>query len=240
MDDPRLLPPPDDFLGRIRALALDLAYGFTVGDFPSAFDPTGQGRVLWSGAGEVNKVETFNKYMSQKWQGAYPSLKDVLVLGYLILDGSHYIISQKALELLEKPATPPTVFISYKRSESAALGLLTVARLKMAGVPNPFIDMQIDPGDLWHSELEHRIKEAEYFVSLLAPTTLESKYVRKEIQWAIDAQKVIIPIWHNGFAGNDDFFPELGTFNAIRIKEESAAEYDLAMTLLLNRLGYAP
>jgi len=66
--------------------------------------------------------------------------------------------------------------------------------------------------------------------------------VKKEIRWAIETQKSIIPIWHRGFKAKHlpSDIPELGIYNPIEINRESAAEYDLAMTLLLNRLGYAP
>src|SRR5262249_7958909 len=142
---------------------------------------------------------------------------------------------------LEKPTVAPSVFISYRRNQSSALGLLIVARLKAVGVPNPFIDMVIDPGAEWHALLEKTIRQSRYFIALIGPGTLESPYVRNEIAWAlITPDQVIIPCWHGGFNPGPDYPAALGTRNAIRLKEESAQEYELALIKLLNRMGYGP
>lgn len=62
-------------------------------------------------------------------------------------DTKYYLVSSKAFALLEQPTTPPSVFISYSRRKSSAFGLLIVARLQAKGMPNPFIDMVIEPGE---------------------------------------------------------------------------------------------
>jgi len=173
MDDPRLLPPPDDFLGRVRALARDLAYGFEQGEFPSRYSViyyTDNREDLDTIGLEYGLKQSFKEFLNRKWQNIRPKMDALWVLGYVTainypendVNQYAYMLTEKALALLEEPATPPTIFISYKRSESAALGLLTVARLKMAGVPNPFIDMELQPGDLWHAQLEQYVKESQY------------------------------------------------------------------------------
>jgi hypothetical protein len=116
-----------------------------------------------------------------------------------------------------------------------------VARLKAVGIENPFIDMNINPGDEWHARLEKTIRQSKYVVALIAPATLESPYVRRELEWALASPGVhVIPIWHHGYAGDGPYPDALSSKNAIRIKEESAEEYELAMIKLLNRLGYTP
>jgi hypothetical protein len=76
---------------------------------------------------------------------------------------------------------------------------------------------------------------------LIAPGSLESPYVRRELEWALASQGIhVIPIWHQGYAGDGSYPEGLSSKNAIRVKEESAEEYELAMIKLLNRLGYTP
>ncbi|MBZ0308547.1 MAG: toll/interleukin-1 receptor domain-containing protein [Anaerolineae bacterium] len=247
MNDPRLLPPPKNHLDRIRALALDLAYGFVNGEFPPRFQSASRNaRQTLEGAGDINRNNNFKIYLDEKWKTHYPNAQDLELVGYAqLVEHAQtgfpvYTLTQKALALLEQPAKPPTIFISYKRDESAAFGLLIVARLKMVGIPNPFIDMDIRPGDEWHGHLQKTVQNSEYLISLLAPRTLESEIVRQEIRWAKEASVQIIPVWHNGFKGYDNLPPELSGKNAIRVKEESAEEYNNAIIRLLNRLGYAP
>lgn len=247
MDDPRLLPPPENHLDRIHAFALDLAYGFSVGEFPSKYIISGiDTPQTWIGQTGRSQKDNLDSYLSEKWELAYPHSTELEMLNYIQYKehterGSRiYTLTPKALTLMEQPAKPPTIFISYKRDESAAFGLLIVARLKMAGITNPFIDMDIRPGDEWHAYLQKTIQQSEYFVSLLAPTTLDSAIVKQEIEWARQANLQIIPIWHNRFDGYENLPSELSSKNAIRVKEESAEEYNNAVILLLNRLGYAP
>jgi hypothetical protein len=101
--------------------------------------------------------------------------------------------------------------------------------------------MVIDPGAEWKALLEKTVRQSRYFIALIAPGTLESSYVRDEIEWALNTpDQIIIPFWHNGFTHGADYPAALATRNAIRLKEESAEEYELAMIKLLNRMGYGP
>ncbi len=154
--------------------------------------------------------------------------------------------------------SPPALFISYKRSESSALGLLVEARLKLADSNiNVFIDKELEPGDKWHGRLEKEVRQRPFFVCLLGPTSLGSPYVRNEIRWALDeAEKsdtLIIPICHNNYLFDAELHPDLtndaeeidalvaqlAVNNAIVVNPENAEEYELAMLKLLNRLGYS-
>ena len=148
-------------------------------------------------------------------------------------------------------APPYKVFVSYKHSESSAFALLVVTRLKEHGL-YAFCDMRLVPGDPWHAELENRVRDSKFQVLLLGPTTLCSKYVVQEIEWALDSCSKIVPISHNKF----DFVRKSWervlskkVLDAIdhnqRIpiprEHESAAGYDIAIrTLLTNRFGITP
>lgn len=116
--------------------------------------------------------------------------------------------------------------------------------MKTVGL-DPFLDLSIDPGEEWHAHLEEKIEQCDYFVVLVGKTTLDSEYVRKEIEWAVKYGKRIIPIWHNGFNSEDvpkypAFEDVLGRKNAIIVENENAEAYNNAVIKLLNYLGFTP
>ena len=248
--------PPENHLERVRFLAKALAYGARQGIWTPRIRIVTRphdGYELWHSVGGEAYSTQLNIYLRDVWNNHRPNSSFLFAEGYFDkFEGAEtkhieYILSDKARTLLEEPAVPPTVFISYRRDESSALGLLVVARLQARGVQNPFIDMQIELGEEWHAKLEKRVQEAKYFIALIAPTTLESEFVRREIRWALDQrQKVgseyqIIPVLHRGFNRQySDSLAELGRIQHVEINVENAANYDAAMVQLLNKLGYAP
>lgn len=220
-------PLPEDPIARVHRLARDLAYG-AVHNMWNAQIITTNG---WA--------DGIPRYL-RLWGGKHPNVYLLSSFAYLSKQGpGEYILTEKAFALLERPAITPSVFISYRRSESSAFGLLVEARLKMAGVQNPFLDKNLVPGDEWIQLLEQCIRQCQFFILLVGPITLESAYVQQEITWAMQSGANIIPIWHNGFSGAQNYPIELETKNAIRVKEESAEEYELAIIRLLSRLGYS-
>lgn len=253
MSDPRGEPIPKDSVGKIRAFARDLAYGALVGDWSSKF-------VMNYGDGRFATEEwTLKNYLAQKWDSNPPNLYLLVSFGY-IQDQRHevptppnfkaplpvvweYILTDKAFALLEQPSAT-SVFISYRRGESSTFALLLLARFQMIGL-EPFLDLNIEPGNEWHAQLEHEVKRRDYFICLVGPTTLESEYVREEIAWALAAKARMIPIWHNQFndtalAAIQKRYPELGDFfarQAIRVEQENPIAYEGAITQLLNRFG---
>lgn len=226
-EDPLRQPLPNDPLERIHRLARDLAYGAVHNMWNSQIITTN---------GWADGVPRYLRV----WGGDHPNIYLLNSFAYVAKQGpGEYILTEKAFALLERPAVSPSVFISYRRSESSAFGLLVEARLRMAGVQHPFLDKNLVPGDEWIQMLEQRIRQCQYFILLLGPSTLESAYVQQEIAWALQSQVNIIPIWHNNFHGAEDYPAELESKNAIRVKEESAEEYELAIIRLLSRLGYS-
>lgn len=210
------------------------------------------------------EIDPFVKYSRDKWKDRIPNSDLLRVFGYFELldlrpnNTRIYLLSPKAFALLNRPATPAKVFISYKRDESSALGLLIESRLKLVDSSiGVFIDKLLEPGDKWHERLEEKVRQSRYFVCLLAPKSLGSKYVRNEIEWALDESEksgtIIIPICHNGYSLGSELHKDLrqdageinalikklSVNNAIPINPESAEEYELAMIKLLSKLGYS-
>lgn len=237
-DNPFEQPVPEDMLARVHAFARDLAFGAATGLWNS--------RIFWQVLlhPELNPAyEVFARHISPKWAGKYPSEHLLVSLAYLVAQGtdasrSEYLLTEKAFKLLEKPAAPPNVFISYRRSDSSALALLIEARLRMAGNPNPFVDKSLVAGQEWNKELEARVKSARYFIMLIGVETLDSSYVRDELTWAEQSNCTIISVWH-GCKPDDTTPKSLSTRHAILVESESALGYETAINQLLNGLGYA-
>lgn len=236
---------PADPVDRIHRLARDLAWG--------AINKLWEARVEIRGGRIVPMRGSKNGMLPEylgRWGDSLPSANLLIAFGYLEEQAVHSPSGAKmlvgaltldAFARLKKPIRTPQVYISYNRQESSALALLTVARLQMIGVENPFIDMNRNPGDMLHAEQEARVRGSDYLVCLLGPTTLDSDYVLAEIHWGLETEGLnIIPVWHNGFAPTHDYPPALATRNAIRVAEESAEAYNNAIVRLLNRVGYAP
>lgn len=232
-------PIPDDAIARVHRYARDLAWG-AVNDYWSASHadrgfPWGE-----SAMQPIERRDQLAEWKTRIWLDQLPSLTLLEAFDYLRNDGSAWILTAKAFALLDQPLTPPSVFISYRRRASSAFGLLLVARLKMVGVPNPFIDMNIQPGDEWHAQLEQIVRGSRYFILLIGDGTLESDYVQQEIAWALSTPNtVIIPVLHDGLS-QSVLSPDLASKQAVVVERESAEYYELAVVKVLNRLGYTP
>ncbi len=251
-DNPLKLPYPADTLQQIHEFARDLAYLFVQRELQPTI--TLGGRFSWSdnpfierdGDGP-NRID-----FRRKWGGddhPTPDFNLLVTFGYLNASAPRqvqgqtgtlvdYIITPTALRLLEKPVGAPSVFISYRRKDSSAFGLLIEARLRLAGVANVFIDKAITAGEDWNRLIEDTIRDCKYFVCLIGPTTLESTVVRREIDLATTTGCRLISIWHGGATMTADGPDALKKLHAITVTGESAREYETAISQLLNSLGY--
>ena len=233
------IPIPSGDVARIKLLAKELALGFH--------------RKLWSDFITHDprygpRGEKLTTFYEKRWKGSnFRHDVDLLMLHeYLHYDNGVYRLLNTAVRLLNE-TEPYNIFISYKRSESSALALLALARMKAHG-PVPFMDMMLEPGEKWHAELEGRIRDCDYFIVLLGKETLASGMTVKEIAWAIQYEKMVIPVWHSGFDPDSDKWNAVDSkvkdaikqTNAIRVIEESASDYNRAIVELLNCFGITP
>jgi hypothetical protein len=232
------LEPPNNMRERVQDFARDLAYGVTLGLWHTKIQ---WHKLLNPEISAISKI--FAEELRPKWGTDFPSEYLLLSFGYLQeIDKeagfSTYLLTEKAFQLLESPLQPPDVFISYRRSESSAFGLLIEARLKLAGNPNPFIDKNLVAGDEWSEQLRGQIQKSRYFICLVGQTTLQSEHVLQEITWAHESGCTIISIWHNGTSMNDSILPLLQNRHAITVDAENALGYEIAVNQLLNSMGY--
>ncbi len=236
-DTPLANPLPSDELRRAERFARDLAWGVVNHHWepriPVAESADG---VTWMVIGKNRPL--FSAYKQQIWGGELPHPSMMSALGYLAGIGKSYELTGYSYELLRKQDQPPKTFISYRHGESSAFALLLEARLRIAGEPNPFVDKNILGGEEWEPLLRERIADCDFFVALMGLTAFdEGSWVLRELEWAQEAGKVIIPIFHNGQTVNscpDEVKRHQGT----TVQPESAAEYEAAVNFILNALGY--
>jgi len=236
-------PVPDNVLERVHAFARDLAFGVANRYWDSKFKWKKLRDELNIGFNIVMTSQGYETLLDKQWGIKFPSASLLVSFGYLSIFNDNIdfpvcYLTEKAFKLLEKPTTPPNVFISYRRSDSSALALLIEARLKLAGNPNPFVDKSLVAGQEWNKALEDRVKAARYFVLIVGQTTLDSPYIKGELNWAEQYGATIISIWH-GCKPDENAPKVLSSRHAIIVENESALGYETAINQLLNSLGYA-
>ncbi len=242
------LPLPKSKMARVRTLAKELAEGVSEGFWGTQFSFISQPRrepivqeylpfipnAADASDEELSQYRTVPRdnlmrlYFKHRWAAPifdqFPEYSVLFTRGYLTptkdlydrVDGVQLLAP--AFELLDE-TEPANVFISYKRSESSALALLVLARLKEIGL-QPFVDMSIEPGSNWRDFLKERIDASDY---------------------------VVVLIGHNGFqyrTADWQLLPDidrlLSDTHTIIVQTESAGGYNAALTELANRFGFTP
>jgi hypothetical protein len=100
------------------------------------------------------------------------------------------------------------VFISYRRQDSGQLAHLVKDELEKEGI-DFFLDVEgLDTTGPFPARLMRAIGESKVFVSLLGEHTLESEWVRKEIEHAYTLGLTLIPVFQPGFVRPADPQPE--------------------------------
>ena len=121
-----------------------------------------------------------------------------------------------------KPAPPVTtdsadssqarVFISYRRQNTWGKARAIANSLREHDI-DVFLDVDNIGSGAFPPYILQAIVESKYFVLLLSPGTLESEWVRKEIGYALEMEKTIIPVLLDGFQFTEDnISPEFENF----------------------------
>jgi serine/threonine-protein kinase len=92
------------------------------------------------------------------------------------------------------------VFVSYRREADAGWAALFANQLSAHHGLDVFVDRhRVDSARQVPEKIEAAIRDCDFFVCLLARTTLESAWVREEIRIADAANKPMIPVVQEGF-----------------------------------------
>lgn len=212
-------PLPDNLIQRVRIFAQDFGYGLEHGFWSPKI------AILLSGGGETwanfdDKKHLFSKYLAEKWDNKPPSIDLLVMHGYFqVYDKpsagqTNYMSTEKIYEQLIKKSKDLSIFISYGRQQSSALAVLIRKELQsLEDDIDIFVDDGLEVGDDWHSRLELQVKNSDILVSLLGQnwdfdegndefyrqTSLDSPFVREEIEWALDSNTEIYCICHGGY-----------------------------------------
>jgi len=117
----------------------------------------------------------------------------------------------------------PTVFMSYRRTSSWGIACTIHQQLTEKGA-DVFIDINDINEGRFDEIIAKSIKERDFFILVMAPDTLESEWVMREVQHAIACNKKIIPVLVNGFNLYDYELPKqvgiIGSHNAVTLTPE--------------------
>ena len=128
-------------------------------------------------------------------------------------------------------AHAPTAFISYSREDSEFVLRLT-EDLKAAGASVWLDQLDIEPGHAWDSAIEKALREAPRMLLVLSPASAKSTNVRNEMSFALEENKIIIPVLHQDCA-----IPlQLHRIQRVDLR----ADYALGLNTLLMQLGVQP
>jgi len=84
------------------------------------------------------------------------------------------------------------IFISYSRRDQEFVTRLALElNAQVAGVW--FDQSAIQAGQKWHDEIMDGIRECKAFILVLSPDSIESRYVREEVNKALQLGKTIFP-----------------------------------------------
>jgi hypothetical protein len=183
-------------------------------------------------------------------EGIRPAVSRVLARGLATHPGERYPgIADFAQQFIgsltgsigdRDPQAKPRVFLSYHRAGGAGLPLLIASQLNKQGI-DVFLDVQrIDGAVKFPERLTREMDKSDVFICLLGPETLQSRWVRHEVQLASAQRKPMIPVFHenyvvpdtSGFAEVD----ELLTFDGIRLMDQQNLYVEEGIDKLAKRI----
>jgi TIR domain len=115
------------------------------------------------------------------------------------------------LENNDMASPPPTVFLSYRRDVSSFIARSIFMDLRQHGY-DVFMDVEsIDSGQ-FETIILAQIAARAHFLVILTPGSLEGcqkpdDWLRREIEYAIELKRNIIPILANDFRFDDNACP---------------------------------
>ena len=107
-------------------------------------------------------------------------------------------------EALKQPASikaaAPAVFISYQRAASGGWATHIAKELERTYGCKVFLDtLETDSAGPFPKKIQRKIENCDAFVCLLSESTLDSDWVRREIEHAHKNSKIMIPVFQESF-----------------------------------------
>ena len=98
----------------------------------------------------------------------------------------------------------PYIFVSYAHADKIPV-YQSMREFRDAGV-NMWYDEGIQPAGEWVEEIAHAIKKSSMFVVFVSPRSVDSRFVKSEVGYALSENKDIGASIANKVFGNDQFF----------------------------------
>src|SRR5512138_2927433 len=96
------------------------------------------------------------------------------------------------------------IFISYsRRDQEFVTRLASDLNAHVAGVW--FDQSSIQAGEKWHDEIMEGIRDCKAFILVLSPDSMESRYVREEVNKALELGKTIFPVIYRAAKWTGEF-----------------------------------
>lgn len=115
------------------------------------------------------------------------------------------------------------IFISYsRRDQEFVTRLASDLHAQVAGVW--FDQATIQAGQKWHDEIMDGIRECKAFVLVLSPDAVESKYVREEVNKALELGKTIFPILYRPGTWTGEFAALVHEVQTLDLRSGSYAD----------------
>ncbi|HZE63679.1 MAG TPA: toll/interleukin-1 receptor domain-containing protein [Pyrinomonadaceae bacterium] len=93
----------------------------------------------------------------------------------------------------EKPKDSIRVFVSYAREDKGPASEL-IGQLSRQSNFHVFTTDKMSAGENWQSKIKKELSKSDYFLVILSPTSIESKWVQFELGAAWGLNKFIIPV----------------------------------------------
>ena len=126
------------------------------------------------------------------------------------------------------------VFISYSRKDKEFVHILHDALEKTQ--KNTWVDWEdILPTSEWWQEIESAIAGSDTFIFVITPTSIASEYCNKEVEYAYNLHKRILPIVRQDVADITEVHPALSRHQWIFFRESD--DFDTAFQRLREALN---
>ncbi|HKH59232.1 MAG TPA: TonB family protein [Flavitalea sp.] len=89
---------------------------------------------------------------------------------------------------------PGTIFFSYSRKDAESFAFKLANDLRAAGAKVWIDQLDIPPGKNWDEEIEKALNASKYILFIASEKSVSSQNVLNEIYYAVDENKIVIPI----------------------------------------------
>src|SRR4051794_24907102 len=89
----------------------------------------------------------------------------------------------------------PRVFISHSSLDREFVERNIIAPLRAQGIETWYSRDSIETADEWASKISQGLKSCNWFLVVISPRSIKSKWVRREVHWAMERREGhVVPV----------------------------------------------